>query len=78
MDERLSTSSDSDFIVKEKQNAQLPPLDYRLKDRKLAITICWTIVIFDSCVLTVVLFYSLWFGTSMSKVNGMFASDPRP
>lgn len=69
MDGRSSTSSGPDSID-EKFDMQLPPLDYNLKDRKLAIAICWTIVIFDSCLFTVALFYSLWYGTSMAPWKG--------
>lgn len=47
-----------------------PPLNYSLHTRTKAIAITWTIISFDSCLLPIILFYSLWFGTTLSHSTG--------
>lgn len=43
-----------------------PSLKYSLRDRKVAIAITWTVILIDSCIMPVGLFYSLWFGSNLS------------
>ncbi|KAF7966735.1 hypothetical protein HWV62_37259 [Athelia sp. TMB] len=43
-----------------------PSLNYSLRNRKTAIAITWTVICIDSCIMPVVLFYSLWFGSNLS------------
>jgi hypothetical protein len=38
-----------------------PPLNYSLHDRKKSIAITWTIIVCDSCLLPIIMFYALWF-----------------
>ncbi|KZP10458.1 hypothetical protein FIBSPDRAFT_96727 [Athelia psychrophila] len=43
-----------------------PSLNYSLRNRKVAIAITWTVILIDSCIMPVVLFYSLWFGSNLT------------
>ena len=45
-----------------------PPINYSLHARKKAIVISWSIIIIDSCLLPIVMFYALWF-TPLSHSN---------
>lgn len=66
-------SSGIDILIEYPPNPPgLPSLDYSLKQRRRAISVSCAIVIFDFCLLPVVLFYALWFGTSLSPENGVF------
>ena len=49
-----------------------PPLPYSLHPRKKAIAITWTIILFDSCLLPITMFYALWF-TKLSHKTGMIS-----
>jgi len=52
-----------------------PPLNYSLHDRKKSIAITWTILLCNSCLLPIVMFYSLWFTTlSHSTVFDILSS----
>jgi len=46
-----------------------PPLNYSLHDRKKSIAITWGIILCDSCLLPIIMFYALWF-TSLSRTTG--------
>lgn len=46
-----------------------PPLNYSLNDRKRSIAITWSIILADSCLLPIIMFYSLWF-TKLSHETG--------
>lgn len=70
MDSETSTITSRDSIDSIKAQTFPPPLGYSLRDRKVAVAICWTLVLIDSCFIAVGLFYPLWYGTSMSKTNG--------
>lgn len=50
-----------------------PELPYSLRQHKLSIAIAWTVLIINSCILPLALFYGLWFGTSLSR-NLVFGS----
>lgn len=59
-----------------------PPLPYSLYPRKKAIAITWSIICFDSCLLPIIMFYSLWFtnlshttGTNHALYNGKVSDD---
>ncbi|KAH8652223.1 hypothetical protein BX600DRAFT_441119 [Xylariales sp. PMI_506] len=39
-----------------------PPLDYTLRTRKLAIVLFWFMIVFDSVVLPIALYFGLWYG----------------
>lgn len=49
---------------------ELPSLGYNLWERKRAIAITWSLIIFDSSILAVVLFYPLWYASGLSPTNG--------
>ena len=71
---RASTSSDiSTVSTKPILRASLcpPPLGYSLQDRKLAIGICWFMILFDSMILAIVLYYPLVYATNLSLTDGM-------
>ncbi|KAI9880420.1 MAG: hypothetical protein M1830_003460 [Pleopsidium flavum] len=52
----------------ESPRGRVPPeLPYSLRNHKLSIAIAWTILTINSCILPLVLFYALWFGTSLSR-----------
>ncbi|KAF7967148.1 hypothetical protein HWV62_18624 [Athelia sp. TMB] len=38
-----------------------PPINYSLHTRKKAIIISWSIIVADSCLLPIIMFYALWF-----------------
>ena len=38
-----------------------PPINYSLHTRKKAIIISWSIIVVDSCLFPIVMFYALWF-----------------
>lgn len=44
-----------------------PELPYSLRDHKLSIAVAWTILTINSFILPLVLFYGLWYGTSLSR-----------
>ncbi|KAF2491263.1 hypothetical protein BU16DRAFT_469383 [Lophium mytilinum] len=44
-----------------------PPLPYNLREHKKSIAIHWSITVSVACVLQIVLFYGLWFGTSIDR-----------
>ncbi|ORY30780.1 hypothetical protein BCR39DRAFT_528281 [Naematelia encephala] len=48
---------------------QLPSLEYTLKTRKRSITIIWSLLIIDSVVLPISLYFALWYGTSLTPNN---------
>ena len=69
-----SNSIDSNHsTIKSEYNTDLlkfpPALNYSLRDRKKSITITWTLIILDSCILPIILFYALWY-TKMSHLTG--------
>jgi hypothetical protein len=39
-----------------------PPLNYSLRPRKLAIVLFWTVILFDSVVIPIALYFGLWYG----------------
>jgi hypothetical protein len=39
-----------------------PPLNYTLRTRKLAIALFWTVIVFDSVVMPIGLYFGLWYG----------------
>lgn len=39
-----------------------PPLNYTLRTRKRAILIFWTLIIFDSVIIPIALYFGLWYG----------------
>ena len=45
----------------------LPELPYSLRRHKFAIAVAGTVLIINSCILPLALFYGLWFGTSLSR-----------
>jgi hypothetical protein len=47
-----------------------PPLNYSLRDRKWAIAVFWTVIVFDSVAMPIALYFGLWYGV------GPGASDP--
>lgn len=49
-----------------------PPLGYSLASRKWYIIFFWTIVVFDSTIMPIALYYGLWYGTSLSP-NTVFS-----
>lgn len=51
-----------------------PPLDYNLWDRKLAIAICWALILLDSMVLAVVLYYPLTYASKLEPWEGQFSN----
>jgi len=57
---RLTSESEADLL------SGPPPLNYSLYDRKKSIAITWTIISCDSCFLPITLYYTLWFGTTLS------------
>ena len=60
---RSKSESQSDLLI------GLPPLPYSLHPRKRAIAITWSIILFDSCLLPIIMFYALWF-TKLSHTTG--------
>ena len=46
-----------------------PPLDYSLWDRRWSITFWWTMIVFDSVVMPIGLYFGLWYGTSRSTLS---------
>ena len=46
-----------------------PPLPINLREHKVSIAIVWSIIVVDSAVLPVVLFYVLWFCTDLSPAT---------
>jgi hypothetical protein len=51
----------------------LPPIPYSLRTRKLAIAIVWTVIILDSVVLPIGLFFVLKYGANWSDIKSLSA-----
>ncbi|KAK6442364.1 hypothetical protein LTR95_001410 [Oleoguttula sp. CCFEE 5521] len=51
-----------------------PPLNYTLRTRKFAIAWFWTIVVFDSAVMPLALYYGLWYGLHEQTPSRMSAN----
>ena len=49
-----------------------PPLNYTLHTRKLSIFIFWFLILFDSIVMPIALYFGLWYGTDLSP-NTVFS-----
>ncbi|KAF2725595.1 hypothetical protein K431DRAFT_317569 [Polychaeton citri CBS 116435] len=58
-------SSDSAF------EPEPPPLGYTLRTRKLAITFFWSLIVFDSIVMPIALYFGLWYGVGPGASEGM-------
>jgi hypothetical protein len=46
-----------------------PPLNYTLRTRVLSITIWWTVIVFDSTVMPIALYFGLWYGVGPGNPN---------
>lgn len=67
------TARSTDVLFKDPTRiTQPPPLNYNLRDRKLAIAICWALILLDSMVLAVVLYYPLVHATNLEQWKGSF------
>lgn len=49
-----------------------PPLNYTLMTRKLSIAIFWGLIVFDSTIMPIALYFGLWYGTDLSP-NTVFS-----
>lgn len=49
-----------------------PPLDYDLRSRKRSIAIFWTLILIDSIVMPLGLYFGLWYGTNLTP-NTVFS-----
>lgn len=59
-------------VVEGQQSNQLlgpPPLPVNLREHKVSIAIEWSVIVVDSAVLPVILFYVLWFCTDLSPAT---------
>ena len=70
MAEDMSDVAYGDMSI-ESETSSPPPLPYNLRDKKRSIAIIWAVIIFDSCILVTILFYALWFGTSLDHYISM-------
>lgn len=76
--QRLSEYSErsarsTDILFKDPTRIQQPPpLNYNLWDRKLAIAICWALIILDSMVLAIILYYPLTYASNLQPWEGLF------
>jgi hypothetical protein len=58
----LPQPSEDTLVASNVFEPEPPPLNYTLRTRKWAITWFWTIVVFDSVVMPLALYYGLWYG----------------
>lgn len=73
--ERSARSNDA-FFKDPARVTQPPPLNYNLWDRKIAIAICWALILLDSMVLAIVLYYPLTFASNLQQWEGASRSTP--
>ena len=60
---QLQSSTDPAF------EPEPPPLNYSLWDRRWSITFWWTVIVFDSVVEPIALYFGLWYGTDRSTLS---------
>ena len=49
-----------------KSGANPPPLPMSLRERKRRIALAWTLIVLDSSILPLIVFYGLWYGSSLT------------
>ena len=49
-----------------KSVANPPPLPVSLRERKKGIALAWTLIVLDSSILPLIVFYGLWYGSSLT------------
>lgn len=65
--EKVRTRSETRLSADSPPGRVPPELPYSIRDHTLAIAIAWSILVINSCIVPLALFYALWFGTALSR-----------